>query len=326
MPEDGVEGVNAYLESLGFRETFHDVFRDWLAANYLDPLEVDPYYYDALDISIRPGRTVAEPGSIRSSSPQYAGEYIEVRLPEGDARLTFQGQPETPLLPTDPYSGTHCWWGNRGDSIDSTLTGALDLSQVDTATLRFRAWYNIEAQWDYAYVEVSRDGGETWAILEGSHSSPENPLGLSFGHGYTGRSGGWLQESIDLSPYAGDSVLLRFEYVTDSAIHEEGICIDDIAVPEIGFFDDAETDGAWTAEGFVRTDNRVAQGYIVQAILLGDETSVVEMPIDDAGSGALTLQGFGDRLGKAVVIIAPTAPKTTQPASWVLAVERVGEG
>ena len=326
QPEDGVEGVNAYLESLGFQSTFQDVFRDWLAANYLDPLGVDPYYYDGLDISVRPGRTITESGSISISSPQYAGEYMEVRLPDGDARLTFQGQAETRLIPTDPYSGAHCWWGNRGDSIDSTLTAALDLTQVDKATLRFRAWYNIEAQWDYAYVEASQDGGETWAILEGGHSSPENPLGLSFGPGYTGSSGGWIQESIDLTPYAGSNVLLRFEYVTDSAINEDGICIDDIAVPEIGFFEDAETDGVWTAEGFVRTDNHVPQGYVVQVVLLGDETSVVEMPVDGNGNGSLTLRGFGGELGKAVVIIAPTAPRTTQPASYVLTVERAGEG
>ena len=320
-PEDGIEGVNAYLASLGYSETFRDVFRDWLATNYLDALRIDPYNYDDLEISIRPGRTMTEPSTVRTSSPQYAGEYIEVRLPEGDARLTFQGQSETRLLPADAFSGSHCWWGNRGDSIDSTLTKALDLTGVDSATLRFRAWYSIEEQWDYAYVEVSEDGGETWDILQGNHSSPENPLGLSFGHGYTGSSDGWLQESIDLTPYAGGSVLLRFEYVTDSAINEEGICIDDIAVPEIGFFDDAETEGVWTAAGFVRTDNRLPQGYTVQVVLLGDETSVVEMPVDGAGNGSLALQGFGESLGKAVVIIAPTAPRTTQPASWVLTVE-----
>ena len=56
---------------------------------------------------------------------------------------------------------------------------------------------------------------------------------------------------MDLSEYAGadgESVLVRFEYITDEGVNLDGIVIDDIAVPELGFADDAETDGDWTGE------------------------------------------------------------------------------
>ena len=33
---------------------------------------------------------------------------------------------------------------------------------------------------------------------------------------------------------------MRFEYVTDKRTFDDGICFDDISIPEIGFFDDAE--------------------------------------------------------------------------------------
>ena len=325
QPEDGVEGVDAYLRSNGYSEGFEGVFKNWVVANYLDPLEVDGYAYDGLEVSVSPTRTITAPRSLELTTPQYAAEYIEVRLSEGDARLTFQGPTETPLLPTEAASGSHCWWGNTGDSIDSTLTGTFDLSWVSRATLSFQTWYAIEYLWDYAYVEVSEDGGRTWTILEGTHSSNERPRGFSFGPGYTGYSDGWVEDSVDLTPYAGREVAVRFEYATDKRTYDHGICFDDIAIPEIGFFDDVEADGIWEAEGFVRTDNRVPQGYIVQVVLHGDEISVMEMPIDSDGNGSLTLQGFGDELGKAVVIVAPTAPKTTLPASYVLKVERVEE-
>ncbi len=322
-PEDGMEGVNAYLQSMGYSESFDDVFRDWLVANYLDSLKVGGYFYEGVDVSVSPDRAITAPGSLAVTTPQYAGQYIEVMLPEGDALLTFQGQTETPLLPVDAYSGDHCWWGNSGDAINSTLTGTFDLSGVSRATLSFRTWYAIEDLWDYAYVEVSQDGGETWSILEGAHSSTEKARGVRFGPGYTGHSGGWLEDSVDLTPYAGREIAVRFEYVTDKRTYDDGICFDDISIPEIGFYDDAEEDGIWASDGFFRTDNRVPQGYIVQVIELGDETVVREMALDADGSGSLVLRGFGEGLGKAIVIVAPTAPKTTQRASYVLTLEKV---
>ena len=322
-PEEGIEGITAYLQSLGYQVRFQDVFRDWLVANYLDSDEVGVYFYDGLNVEVGVAATLRERGQHSGAVPQYAGDYIEVRLDEGDARVSFQGQVETPLLPVSAHSGSYCWWGNRGDSIDSTLTAGFDLSRVSRATLNFWVWYAIEESWDFAYVEVSTDGGETWDILEGSLATPENPLGLSFGPGYTGQSDGWQQDSVDLTPYAGMEVLLRFEYVTDDALNEDGICIDDISIPEIEYLDDAESEGLWDTLGFIRTDNRVPQSYLVQVIELGDEIIVREMPLDQDGNGSLVLRGFGAGLERAVVIIAPIAPKTTQPSSYVLSVDQV---
>ena len=41
--------------------------------------------------------------------------------------------------------------------------GAVDLRQVSGATLRFWTWFDIEADYDYGYVEVSVDGGKRWS-------------------------------------------------------------------------------------------------------------------------------------------------------------------
>lgn len=322
-PEDGIEGVTAYLQSQGYEATFQEVFKDWLVANYLDSREIGNYFYEGLNVNVSPTKTVREYGQRNGIVPQYAGEYIEVRLDEGDALVTFQGQPETLLLPTSAHSGSYCWWGNQGDSIDSSLTASFDLSQVSQATLNFWTWYSIEESWDYAYVEVSSDGGKSWDILEGVLASPQNPLGLGFGPGYTGQSEGWQEDSMDLTPYAGMEILLRFEYVTDDAVNEDGICIDDISIPEIDYSDDAESDGLWESLGFIRTDNRVPQGYAVQVIEMGDKITVRNMPINRDAHGDLILRGFGAGLERAIVIIAPVAPKTTQPSSYALSVEPV---
>ena len=51
-------------------------------------------------------------------------------------------------------------------------------------------WYDLETDYDYAYVEVSADGGKTWDILANEHTTITNPSGNSYGPGFTGASGG----------------------------------------------------------------------------------------------------------------------------------------
>ena len=159
---------------------------------------------------------------------QYAAKYIEVKPESRSLDLAFSGSPVTKLLPTEAHSGQRFWWSNRGDSTDSMLTREVDLTKVNAATLRFWTWFDIEKGWDYAYVEVSENGGAMWSILPGTHASRDDPLGNSYGPGYTGKSGDsgvprWIEETVDLTPYAGKKVLLRFEYITDEAVNSNEI-------------------------------------------------------------------------------------------------------
>ncbi|MBI4233890.1 MAG: immune inhibitor A [Chloroflexi bacterium] len=319
-PLDGVEGVDAYLAGLGYKVTFRDVFKDWIVANYLGQTGDGPYAYKENPAKVTRFRSLSAFGSDQGSVSQFGTQYINVVLPGGDARLSFQGAETVPLLPTSPPGGTSCWWGNRGDAINSRLTWQLDLRRVPTATLEFKAWYDIEEGWDYAYAEVSQDGGATWDILKGTYASPENPVGNSFGPGFTGHSNGWVQERIDLSLYTGRQVLLRFEYVTDDAINLDGICFDDIAVPEVGFSDGAEAPSKATVEGFVRLNNVLPQEYIVRVIEIPAQggPQVVEMPLDARNRGELLLRGFGKEIKSATVVISGATALTTQLAPYTL--------
>ena len=137
---------------------------------------------------------------------------------------------------------------------------------MDAATLRYHAWHDIEEDWDFAYVEVSEDGGETWTILETTLTTDANPNGTAFGPGITGESNGWVEDSVDLAPYAGKEVLVRFEYVTDDAENGRGLCLDDFSIEELGWSDDAETDGGWEANGFARVNNLMPEEFLVQVV------------------------------------------------------------
>ena len=45
---------------------------------------------------------------------------------------------------------------------------------------------------------------------------------------------------MDLTPYAGKEILVRFEMITDDAVNMPGLLIDKIAIPEIGYTDNVE--------------------------------------------------------------------------------------
>ena len=322
-PLDGINGVEAYLSKYG--APFVDVFADWVLANYLDATD-GPYGYADRSVAVRGVETMVDYGEWEDTLPQFAARYIDLRLEIGDALVSFRGESRAKVIGTRCRSGLRCWWSNRGDSIDSTLTREFDLSDLNSATLEFWTWFNVEEDWDYAYVEVSTDGGLTWTILEGRHTTSDDPVGNSFGHGFTGSSGEWISETIDLTPFVGGKIALRFEYITDDAVYLDGFVIDDVAIPELAFYDDAEDDGGWQANGFVRTANRLPQDYVVQVIekYVDGKEHVRRVSLDDERNGWTLLEGFGTRLRNAVVIVSPVARGTHQAARYTLAVERVG--
>jgi len=362
---NGTTGFEAILAEHGL--TFEDVFADWLIANYLDHTELADGRYGYRGLTVGPAhldQTHTDYPVQRSTTVhQYGADYIELRgqpvlsgstepRPErdaglaevsaeaGDLALAFAGSTKVKLMANDPHSGKHVWWSNRGDNSNMTLTRAFDLAGLSQATLEVWLWYDIEEDWDYAYIEVSTDGSRTWDILKGRYTTDSNPNGNSFGHAYTGKSQGsadeapnWVEEEIDLTPYVGQEILLRFEYITDDAVNRVGFCVDDIAIPELGYFHDADTspsryeglstgsDGQWIAEGFIRTNNILPQRFLVQLIELGPVVRVRRMELDEAQTGRLVVEGLGKGLERAVLIVSGVAPVTTELASYEYSIE-----
>ena len=324
-PSDGMRGVESFLSRHG--KTFLDVFKDWVVANYVGAAE-GRYSYGEAAVRVQDVETMTTYGQKTEALPQFSSRYIDLRLEGGNALVRFEGDSLATQVPTRCLSGRRCWWGNRGDSIDSTLTRAFDLSAVQDATLEFWTWFNLEEGWDYAYVEVSDDEGVTWEILEGRSTTAENPAGNSYGPGFTGQSEGWAREEIDLSAYAGRRVLLRFEYVTDDSVYLDGFVFDDLSIPQIDFFDGAETDAGWQARGFERIENELAQRFLVQIIEhRADASEVVrEMTLEEDNKGETVVKGFGAGLESAVIVVSPVTPGTHQPASYTLTVSPGGNG
>ena len=316
---------------------FDDVFADWVVANYIDDHSAGLHYaYLDRSLGIRPGVEVSQyPAQQDGRVHQYGTEYIQLQPAGHDITFSFTGATQVDAIPTNPHSGKMMWWSDRADNADTSLTREFDLSTATTATLTFWAWYDIEANFDYGYVEASADGGKTWSSLPATTTTTDNPNGANYGNGFTCKSGTgcddsappaqWLQEKIDLSRYAGKQVLIRFEYITDGIYAAPGLAIDDISIPEIGFSDDAEkADNGWQAQGFARIDNVLAQRFIVQAIEFNSALGllkVVPISLDSTNQGALTTSGFGSSISRIVIVVSGNTPVTWETANYSFTVK-----
>ena len=272
---DGIAGVDAYLRPFG--TTFRDVFADWVIANYLDE-DGGLYSHPGVDARVTGVTRLSRPGTDSDTVPQFAADYFRVEPPNDRATFSFDGSATVSI--GVPQHDAGFWWSGRGDAIDSRLTREFDLTGVASATLRFSAWWDTERGWDYGYVAASTDGGRTWSALRGSRTTDYDPVQSAYGPGYTGKSGGWVDEQTDLTPFAGQKVLLRFELVNDDATDLTGFAVDDIEVPEIGFRDTAGSDSAWQREGFRRVPGPLPQEFIVQVIPDGDQPAVRRVELD----------------------------------------------
>src|SRR2546427_2887140 len=261
-------------------------------------------------------------GSVRPSVHPYAARYVE--LPRAAQRVEVQGPTSVPLIATDPHSGKAFWWSDKGDGMDATLTRTVDLRAGTAATLTFWSWYEIEADYDYGYVEISTDGGARWKPLPTDSSTTTDPNGQNLGNGITGVSGRgsspqWVRLSADLAPYAGKEILLRFQYVTDGNLNLGGWAIDDLEISGGVLNDDAEADGGWTAEGFVRSTNVVGERYLVQVLRFADRPTV-ERHIVENGALTLDLDTSGDRRPP-LAPVTHFAVRTTVPVSFTVGSE-----
>lgn len=320
---------------------FGDLFADWAIANLLDDpgLADGRYAYKGVFYSgteLLPATVIPERvdlGTLSASVHQFGVDYYQ--LPPGPLTLEFTGTTSVHLVGEQPH-GEYAWWSGRGDNSVSTLTHALDLGDLDTATLRFDMWYELETNYDYAFVSVSTDEGRTWQTLAGNYTTDVDPHGSNYGNGFNGVSGApdvktssgvrgsWVEEVMDLTPYTGRQVLLRFWQINDDAFNAPGLLVDNIevcsadAVPRCVLEDDGEAGvGNWQAEGFARVDGDLPQLWELRLVRT-DATGnvrVESLHVDSQGHTGAVLEANE----RAILMVAGTTPHTTEVATYQFA-------
>ena len=155
---------------------------------------------------------------------------------------------------TEPYLGDSTWWCGKydecwiqprgyGNNWLQLMHRDFELSSWsvsgDEVVLEFDQRFAMEHDYDYGYIEVSDDGGYTWATLY----TVTNP-------GFAGKPGfpkDWDDEtyghpSLSLSSWAGSDISIRFRFESDVAFS----CQDEYLNPPVNSL----LDGAWQLDNF----------------------------------------------------------------------------
>jgi hypothetical protein len=330
--KNGMESIDHVLTELDIRDpltgeqiTAEGFFADWTIANYLGDSSVADGRYA---YNIYPNAPQAYPNTNYPICPmetntytvaQFGVDYIEVSC-NGDYTLNFSGATTESILPTEPFSGEYIFWSNSGDHSNMSLEREFDFTDVDQPIeMTYQTWYDIEKDYDYVYVSASTDG-EDWDQLDSTSCTWSNPTGNNYGCGLNGKSKGWREEVIDLDPYAGEKVTIRFDYVTDAAVNGVGMAIDDIRVDATDYFTDFESDnGGWVSKGFVRIQNRLPQKFLVNIISFGDEISVTPLILDENNQASLDFS-INSKQGSFVVVVSGATPFTNQQADYEIGI------
>jgi hypothetical protein len=288
------------LATFGYKDSFDEIFDNWTVANYLDDTRKagGKFGYETLEIgtidswgySIEQalndlwwGPPDTAPFAVPSywfGDPQpYTAHYYRFNNNE-DAVAWIDGDD---FAGVTAYSGTYEWYSDAEAWAWRSFYQTFAIPATG-ATLNFMTYFEIEDDWDYGYVEVyDQDTGE-WYTLDAagtvnyvafSQDNPNTPdereptayEAAGRWHAFTGVSGGWMPVSMDLTPFAGHDIDLYFTTWQDGAFTLQMMYVDDIGIPEIGFFDDVEGgEDGWTSTGWYVTDGIQDNGFGVVVI------------------------------------------------------------
>jgi immune inhibitor A len=332
-----------FIKALAANPANGEVSIDRTLKEFNSPRNADAFYTDAIcaaffnDPALQGGQFAYKIPALQNIVPnyestslptiyqgtvqQYGGVDILAFSGEGKSTLNFFGDQRVKLIPADAHSGDRFWWSNRNDSSFATLTRKVDLTNTSTATLKYWDWYDIEEDWDYAYLLVSTDNGIHWTLVPATSSRETDPNGQNLGHGISGVSGKgkeavWVQETANLNAYAGKQILLRFAMQNNRSVNNFGFAVDDLSIPEIGWSDNAEAGSKdWASGGFARIHNHVPQVWGVRAVEQNKDNSIVVHDLDiKNGTGKLEID-FRD-LKRLIVFVIGQTRYTTLPASY----------
>ncbi len=132
---------------------------------------------------------------------------------------------------TESPSGTY---GNNW-VVTATTTAPIDLSGAGLASLEFWHHHSIEANFDFALVQINAGSG--WATVAAYN-------------GEAGAIGDFQYSWINLADYVGQTIQVRFRVGTNSSVTFDGWVIDDVVVRKdstVMLEDDFESGlGNWT--------------------------------------------------------------------------------
>ena len=140
--------------------------------------------------------------------------------------------PSKESLVTTPVSGEYAYFGGAANDLTNQMSTPVDLTLASSAVAKFKAWYDIESDYDYAYLMVTTAAGNVY--VGGNITTNDDPQGINKGNGITGKSNGWIDAEFDLSAFAGQAFNLVFAYESDGGVVNSGLYVDDFSIEADG--------------------------------------------------------------------------------------------
>ncbi|MEO8211416.1 MAG: M14 family zinc carboxypeptidase, partial [bacterium] len=130
----------------------------------------------------------------------------------------------------DPYDGsknfTDSRYGNSKDNTNNTFTlkDTINLTNTNNPRIEFNAKWAEEQTFDYTRIQLSTNFGSTWINLVGRYTRTVSgqPSYSDVKH--------WRDEQINLNPYIGQKIKIRFNFITDAGVPGDGFYFDNFRV------------------------------------------------------------------------------------------------
>ncbi|MGH2793010.1 MAG: peptidase M6 [Actinomycetota bacterium] len=319
---NGLEGLQAGLDAVGAGTTARQVVHDWLAMVALDHQldggaaltggDAGDFTADGIDGAINwdTVQTYSTPGA-----PPNGADFVRLRdasdayLSAGEiAEISFNGAATHNPKPIEWTIDNGALYSGAGDNLDRAIIREVAVPANDP-TLTFQAQWDTEEFWDFAFVQVSTDGGDTWESLANADTTTEHDPGavpqvVAELPGFTGSSGGFVPETFDLSAYAGQNILLSFRYITDPSVTLPGFWVDDVTVGGTLISDGSTLDG-WSSLTEINPID--VEGFTVQLVAYTDDGTaawVGDLPLDGDFDGSLSGADVAAQIGTTAETVA----------------------
>jgi len=296
-------------------------FQDWTITNYLNDRSIEGgryFYSQYLDVPLvnqTEWLNECDGTSVVGSVHQFGTDYFQIAC-NNPVNLHFVGNSTINILPDNGENQGAFMWSNRGDSVNTMVTRLFDFTgHAGELNLSFDAWYDLEEDYDYAYLMASLDG-ETWSVLTTDACTTQDSFGSSLGCAFSGWTDGWENHHASLSQFAGSMVWLRFEMISDGALSNEGFAVDNIRIAEVGYEETFENgDGGWSTDGFSRLQNSITQPFLVSIITTYGEKVVNKYTVSAGEELNLILDPncFGE---DPILVVSGASKYTRQKAQY----------
>ncbi|WP_277423945.1 immune inhibitor A domain-containing protein [Bacillus sp. FJAT-42376] len=151
-----------------------------------------------------------------------------------------------------PAFGNKYYYSTKGDDLNTSMTTPVfDLTAATTAKFDYKAFFEVEFEYDYLYVNAVKEDG-TKVLID--TIGDEDTKGDATAETSLDQ---WVDKSYDLSQFKGSKIKLEFNYVTDGGLALNGFGLDNATLTVDGkvvLSDDAEGTPKMELKGFIVSD------------------------------------------------------------------------